>query len=249
MKPVFGLNLVDLRRLQEVMIYEEVVNEAKYPIETVHGYKCRNLLQAHDERIRELQRRIMQPHMPNQRILQANYQKIKKTLSLVSQFTSSVRKEAEESKKTALKSKTPKDAHPSQSSRAGSPLVEPLGIRQRRQSLKPAGSRMSIILPPILDRNSRVRTPLKQTRLFAPFKRQPLSTPASIHPIHAAQMFECDEIVNRFHSKGLAVNEMAVRRALLRPEEILHKSTTKKAKKSRRMVSSYSFLTNRLLNV
>jgi hypothetical protein len=37
-----------------------------------------------------------------------------------------------------------------------------------------------------------------------------------------SQMIECDAIVDRFKSKGLAISEKSVQRALVQPEEICH---------------------------
>jgi hypothetical protein len=59
-----------------------------------------------------------------------------------------------------------------------------------------------------------------------PIRRNPLypDETASKHPIHVAQMEECDAILNRFSTKGLPIKETTVRRALVRPEEIVHRT-------------------------
>jgi ABC-type siderophore export system fused ATPase/permease subunit len=66
---IFG---VKMRRLRQVLS-EQTDEEKVYTQETVHGYKCRNLLQAHDKRKQELIRRTIEPNSPHKRIQQANY--------------------------------------------------------------------------------------------------------------------------------------------------------------------------------
>jgi hypothetical protein len=73
---------------------------------------------------------------------------------------------------------------------------------------------------------SRPRTGSPTTKLrprMATARRNTISRKdVSVHPLLAAQMDECQDIVKRFKAKGLAINEKTVRRALTRPEEISH---------------------------
>lgn len=130
---IFGMNLTKVRGQMTISIDK---NEVEVPIdtETIHGYKCRNLLQSHNNRIHELEKRILQPHMPARRVVHANYSNItpkalnpfkvestpamhepeetsdaaKKTwrrISIASQFTFGVLHASSDTRKTQLKPK------------------------------------------------------------------------------------------------------------------------------------------------
>lgn len=70
---IFGLNLRKVKGQMAISTDKEVVRN--HETERIHGYKCKNLAESHNQRLQELERRLLQPHMPFRRVLHSNHNK------------------------------------------------------------------------------------------------------------------------------------------------------------------------------
>lgn len=215
---IFGVNM---RRLRQVLNEESEIEtkQTTYEEHTVHGFKCRNLAKSHDDRKRELLRRVCEPNLPPKRIMHANYSR-SKLPALIEKIYEQTNSEESIPSPDA---ETPGPAH----------YNLPQHILKSTDSLMSQQTHCSSVTSSpspkqLVPKNTRGR---RSTILNRPdlIELKPSTektcTAASNHPKLQTQLIECDAIVDRFKSKGLEINEGILKRALVRPEEIAHAVT------------------------